>query len=195
MDGLRKALKRLLRIVLPWSALRLIYRLHAYRYIQRLRVKLDPSRKTVLVLNHFYDQDVRALGLANDRYNRVPIDTVTLFRGAKIYFNREIQGLHAPYATADPNMVAEYRKECRRIIELLDRKLNIGVIVSASDIFYWIRELIVVARERGIRTVILDKEGTLSPHDFYTEAERIRANAPFVSRVRVLDGTGSGVVS
>jgi hypothetical protein len=181
MDGLRKALKHLLRIVLPWSALRLIYRRHAYRYIRRLRVTLDPSRKTVLVLNHFYDQDVRALILANDRYNLVPIDTVTLFRGAKIYFNPDIRGLHAPYGTADPDLVAKYREECRRIIEQLDRKLNLGVIVSASDIFYWIRELIVVARERGIRTVILDKEGTLSPHDFYAEADRIRTNAPFMS--------------
>ncbi len=181
MDGLKKTVKRILRSLLPGGMLRLTIRWHAARYVRRLDVPLDPSRKTVLILNHFYDQDVRALGLANRQFNLVVIDTVTLFRGAKIFFNKDIQGLHAPYATADPALVKLYREECRHIFELLDRKFKAGLIVSASDVFYWVREFITVAREKGVRTVILDKEGTLSPHDFFTEAERIKTNAPFMS--------------
>ena len=181
MDGLKRTVKRFLRAVLPWSLLRLIYRWHAARYIRRLSVPLDPARKTVLVLNHFYDQDVRALELANTRFNLVPIDTVTLFRGVKIFFSRDVQGLHVPYATADPELVTVYRRECLLIFDRLDRKFGVGLIVSPSDIFYWVREFIVVARERDVRTVVLDKEGTLSPHDFVTEAARIRVNAPFMS--------------
>lgn len=181
MDGLKNTIKRFLRAVFPWNVLRLIYRLRAAWYIRHLNAPLDPGRKTILVLNHFYDQDVRALELANKQFNLVSIDTVTLFRGAKIFFNADIQGLHAPYATADPGLVELYREECRRLFKQLDRKFRAGLIISASDIFYWVREFITVAREQGVPTVILDKEGTLSPHDFYNEAERIRTNAPFMS--------------
>jgi hypothetical protein len=181
MDGILRLLKRFLRMVLPWGVLRLIYRWHAYWYLRGLQVNLDPARKTIVVLNHFYDQDIRALALANREYNLVSIDAVTLFRGAKMFFSPEVRGLLVPYAEADPVMVERYRIECRCLLDRLDRKIKVGLLVSASDLFYWVREFIAVARERGIGTVILDKEGVISPHDFHSEAERIRTKAPFMS--------------
>jgi UDP-N-acetylglucosamine 2-epimerase len=41
--------------------------------------------------------------------------------------------------------------------------------------------MIAVARDRGMATVVIDKEGTIAPHDFDAEAKRIKDFAPFMS--------------
>ena len=163
IDGLKRLIKGVLSRWLPWSVRRLIYRKLAIRYIRSLPVALDRTRKTIIVLNHFFDQDVRALALANKRFNLVPIDTVTLFRGAKIFFDEDVRELEVRYAGADPARVARYRDEYQRIFDLLNEKLTVDLVVTASDVFYWVREFIAAARHRGVKTVVLDKEGTLSP--------------------------------
>ncbi|RKX24439.1 MAG: hypothetical protein DRP45_08190 [Candidatus Zixiibacteriota bacterium] len=181
MERVSKLTKRILRWLLPWQVLHIVYRRHALRYLKNLSVSIDPNRKTIVVLNHFFDQDVRALSLANKDYNLVVIDTVTLFRGAKIFFDEDVRELHVPYDTADPSLIARYRRECELIFDHLRKEVNVSLIVTASDIFYWVREFIGVARDRGVKTVVLDKEGTLSPYDFEAEARRIREFAPFMS--------------
>jgi sugar-specific transcriptional regulator TrmB len=181
MDSLKKAIKLLARSILPRSIRRLIYRRLANRYIAKLHVALDSSRKTILIVNHFFDQDVHALTRANKNYNLVVIDAPRLFRGAKLFFSEAVQGLMAPYNKTDSRCLGEYRRECELILENLVRRFDPALIVTPSDVFYWIRELIAVARDRGIATVVIDKEGTISPYDFDAESRRIKNVAPFMS--------------
>lgn len=181
MDSLKKAIKRLARSILPWSIRRLIYRRLAHRYIAKLDVPRDSSRKTILIVNHFFDQDVHALSRANRNYNLVVIDAPRLFRGARLFFSEAVQKLMAPYDSTDPRCLSKYRRECGLILENLVERFDPALIVTPSDVFYWIRELIVVARDRGIATVVIDKEGTISPYDFDAEANRIKNYAPFMS--------------
>lgn len=181
MDNLKRAIKLLARKILPWPVRRLIYRRLAFRYISRLQVPCDVSRKTILIVNHFFDQDVRALARANKNYNLVVIDPTKLFRGARLFFSDAVQGLMAPYDKTDHHCLSEYRYECELILENLVKRCNPSLIITPSDVFYWIRELIVVARNRGIATIVIDKEGTTSPYNFDAHARRIRDFAPFIS--------------
>lgn len=171
----------LIRRILPRAITKRLYRQMALRYINSIDVPLVQDRKTILVLNHFYDQDIRALIRANKDYNLVAIDAPTLFKGAKIFFREDIQALNAPYKDEHLRNLQEYRQECTILFEALRKKFGVDLLVTASDIFYWVRELIGVARERGVKTVVLDKEGLISPSSFDAAAKRIRAFAPFIS--------------
>ncbi|MCX6834626.1 MAG: hypothetical protein NTW07_05750 [candidate division Zixibacteria bacterium] len=181
MDSLKKAIKLLARSILPWSIRRLIYRQLAYRYIAKLPGPRDSARKTILIVNHFFDQDVHALTRANKNYNLVVIDAPRLFRGARLFFSEAVQGLMESYDKTDPRCLSEYRRECELILENLGKRFDPALIITPSDVFYWIRELIAVARDRGIATVVIDKEGTISPYDFDAEASCIKNFAPFMS--------------
>ncbi len=175
-------IKKTIGAIIPRWFKRQLYRRLAGDYIKGLDIVPDKSKKSVVVFNHYFDQDVRALELANKDFNLIIIDTVTLFRGAKIFFEEKIRELHAPYINAEPQMLAEYSEECQLILNQLKKQTGVDIIVTPSDIFYWVREFIAVAKKSGVETVVLDKEGTISPHDFYIEAERVKVNAPFMSK-------------
>lgn len=158
-----------------------IYRHLARKYIDNLKADIDPTKKTIIALNHFYDQDLRALQKANSEYNFVIIDAPQLIRGAKLFFSEPVIKLTAPYTDESEANREKWRKECEYIFNLLDKKFSCDVIVTASDIFWWIRELIYVAREQGTKTIVLDKEGIRTPYAFSKEAKRIKGFAPFMS--------------
>ena len=181
MEKLKRTLKGIARTVLPWSLRRLIYRRLAFRYISGLP-PIDPAKKTIVALNHFFDQDIRALALANTEYNLVAINAPRFFIGAKIFFNHAVRELLAPYETAEPHRRAQYRQECELLYRRLADRVNPALFVSTSDIFYWLREFVVVAREHGVNNVVVDKEGTISPFNFDNQSVRIRDFAPFISK-------------
>jgi len=89
LSKLRIVLKYLKKI-LPPKVTVLIYRIFAIRYINGLKCDRHQSRKTVLVLNHYYDQDVKAITLANDKYNLLVVNTAILFKGAKVFFSKGV---------------------------------------------------------------------------------------------------------
>lgn len=158
-----------------------IYRQLVKKYIHGLDVPIDASKKTILALNHFYDQDLRALSRANTDYNFIIVDAPRLVRGGKLYFTDDVIQMEAAYTDASERNRRAWREECRYIYSLLDKRFAIDVIITPSDIFWWIRELIVIAREHGVKTIVVDKEGLISPFDFDAEAKRIRDRAPFMS--------------
>ena len=174
-------LRRNLRRLLPWSWQRRLYRWYAFRYINCLPRQNETDQPAALLINHFFGQDVRALTLTNRRFHLVEVDAVRLFLGAKIFFDYDVMAVRKPYDQADPTMVKEYRKECRLLLDRLKARFPLKVIITPSDVFYWLREMIVEARECGIPTVVLDKEGTISPYAFDAVAERIKSMAPLMS--------------
>lgn len=166
---------------LPRAALKRLYRKMALDYISALAPPHDRRKQTLLILNHFYDQDVNAVQRANVEYNIVAVQPQILFKGAKIFFGERVRGMLAPYAGEHAGSLREYRGECERIFAALRDKFQIDLIVTPSDNYYWVREFISTAGRHGVKTVVLDKEGLISPHDFDAESLRIRNNAPFMS--------------
>jgi hypothetical protein len=174
-------LKSSIRRMLPRPLARRYYRRQAVRYIDNLDINVDPPRKSLLIINHYYDQDIRALKLANDAYNLVVVDGPELFKGGKIYFSDDVMRLRAPYDDTPAARRAGFREYSRGIFERLVDRVPFSLIITASDNFWWVREFIAIGRERGIKTVVLDKEGTRSPYAVRGETERIRRMAPFMS--------------
>ncbi len=179
--GIAGRLRRYAKRLVPRPVLLKLYRDGANACIAALQPDYDPRRKTILILNHFFSQDIKALELANPGFNLVVAESEELFRSARLFFSPAVVNLMAAYADENPASVALYREECRRVLRRLEARFRIDAILTASDIFYWIREFIAVARERGIKTIVLDKEGTISPHDFEFESARIRRFAPYMS--------------
>jgi hypothetical protein len=170
-----------LRLLSPRSLVRRAYRRQAGQYIRNLNPPIDSHKKTILIINHYFDQDILALQLANRDYNLVTVEGPRLFKGGKIFFSDEVMRLMAPYDEEPEKHRLVFRHECEIIFKLLQKRFDFKLVVTASDNFWWIREFIAVCRDRNIRTVVLDKEGTRSPYAVKGETDRIRHFAPFMS--------------
>jgi len=179
---IRLFFKGMVKIFIPIIIRKKIYMALALRYINRnIDKKIDKNKKTIIILDHFFSQDVKALILSNTNYNLISIDTPYVFRGAKLFFRADVKDLNAPYDSEDQVNRAAYKKECQIIFNALRNKFGIDLIVTASDNYYWVRELIEVARDNKIKTIVLDKEGLISPFDFDALVTRTLKNAPFIS--------------
>jgi hypothetical protein len=169
------------RRMLPKPIARRVYRHQALKYIADLRPDYDPSRKTILAINHLFDQDLEALAHANTRYNFIILDFAAMLKGGKAYFSRDVRDIRAPYESEPLENRLLFRAECRLMFEQLQTRFRPGLIITANDNFAFIREFIHVAHEHGVPTVIVDKEGTISPHSFEAEARRAREYTPCIS--------------
>ncbi len=159
---------------------KIIYRYLVGKYIYGLNPEYDPTKKTILALNHFYDQDLRALARANKKYNFIIVDAPRLVRGGKLFFSNDVIQIDAPYTDESEANRRAWKMECQHIYKFLGR-YKIDIIITPSDIFWWIREFIAVGHDNDIKTFVVDKEGLISPFDFNAEAKRIRERVPFIS--------------
>ncbi len=174
-------LKELFRRVVPRKMVRRIYRQMALGYIGGLSVEYDPSLKTILVINHYYDQDLRALQNANKRFNIIVVDFEILFKAGRLFFSKAVMGLTAAYDSEPEENRRDYRQECRVIFDEIDRRFHPDLILTPADTFAFIREFIAVGHENNISTVVYDKEGTLSPYGFRAVADWKKRFAPHIS--------------
>lgn len=180
-SGMDYRIAQWVKAFLPRPILNLIYRRQARSYIRSLKPSFDLTKKTILAINHFYDQDLRALELACTDYNFVVVDGPRLARGAKLFFPDDVIQLNARYEKAPETDRLSWRFECRLMFEQLNERFHIGLILLPSDTFWWVRELVTVGHEHGVKTVVIDKEGIISPYDFDAAASRIAQMAPFIS--------------
>lgn len=175
------ALKKIAKRILPQSTLAGIYRHWAKEYIETLNPDFDPGKKTILAFNHFYDQDMRALRKACHDYNFIIVDAPSLVRGAKLYFRHDVIQLEAPYESEALDNRLAWRAECDYILDLLINRFGVDLMLSGSDIYWWVREFIHTGHKRGIKTIIIDKEGSITPLNLKVLATRIAECAPFIA--------------
>jgi len=169
------------RKLMPKTIIRRIYRRQALQYIESINLDYDPAKKTVIAINHLFDQDLQALAQANTDYNFIIVDFAALLKGGKAYFSREVRDILAPYESEPIENRMLFHEECRLYWKRLQDRFQPRLIITANDNFAFIREFIHVAHEDGVPTVILDKEGTISPHSFEAEARRAREMTPCIS--------------
>lgn len=170
-----------LKTFLPRSVLMLYYRMHYSRYINKLEIDIDSSKKTILAINHFYDQDYEACQLSNEAFNFVVIDGPELFKSAKIFFSQDVQDISTPYAHERKVSLDTWRLESESIFGLLKTRFHFDYLLLPSDTFFWIREFVDIAKINNIVTVILDKEGTISPYDFEYQSQKIKVYCPIIA--------------
>jgi len=138
----------------------------------------------VLVINHFFDQDIAALKAAEGNSNLffLVISPQHLFAPIISTFPIEIKRAEIPYDDlSQRNNRQTASKISKFILKFLMRKVEIDLILTPSDLYYWVREFILNAKLEGIRTIVLDKEGIISPHYFHYHALKIKRLFPPIS--------------
>lgn len=135
----------------------------------------------VLALDHFFDQDLRALeahpGLEVRRfpYQRLRDPAIrTMGRavatGLRAYNDPAIAGARGRYA-------AWLARELRRLY--LESAFD--VLVLPSDTFFYVRTLPAAAHRLGIPVMVVQKETTISEATMDVFSQEIAAQAPFIS--------------
>jgi hypothetical protein len=140
---------------------------------------MDPVR--VLALDHYFDQDLRALEAhPNVDVRRFPYQRLRA-PALRMLGPRVARGLHA---YNDPALGAARRRyavwlegEVRRLY--LERAFD--VIVLPSDTLFYVRALPAAAHRLGLPVVVVQKETTVSEATMETFSAELGTEAPFIS--------------
>jgi hypothetical protein len=176
-----------LRKTALWKWLKIAYndRLKAQSLKDMQRSQPLKSDVRILVINHFFDGEIEAL--TRQLTGRSDISFVSIrpepcFSRALIWFPESVHNADIPYDAPELEVVrARYRSYCERLYKEIAAVFPFDCVLTPSDSFYWLREFIIVCWQRGIPTIVADKEGTISPRSFEVEPLRIRKMFPPIS--------------
>lgn len=178
---LKRKAKNIGQQLLPRKFVHRIYRWKALAYINNLNPQYDPDKKTILAINHLFDQDLQALANSNTRYNLINLEATAINKGSRFYFSQATMGLQHPYDSEPEKNRNDWHKECQLMLDKLCERFHPDLVLVPSDAYIFIREFILVARERGIPTVMIDKEGAISPSCIVAYADKLRVCVPSIS--------------
>ncbi|MCU4177469.1 hypothetical protein [Carboxylicivirga sp. N1Y90] len=163
----------------------LIYQIYlvfkSFFYYSLFVEKGGQGKIKVLVVNHYFDQDILALvrGSVNIEYI---IITPEIFQPIRNIYPDIVKKGQIEY---NHDSFERQRRWAYRFSSLLFRWLKflygIDLLVSPSDIFYWLREFIRFSKKQNISTIIIDKEGIISPYYFENHSKKIKKNFPLIS--------------
>ena len=135
--------------------------------------------KLWIFVNHFYSQDFHALQSRTPAgISLVELPAPYAFSIFRRVFSKQVRDLWAPYDDTPSSI--------RRVLYfivwlpliLLRERRQASVIITPHDNYFWIREFISCAKDVGFKTVLLDKEGLISPYHFNSESKRNKMYAP-----------------
>ncbi len=139
------------------------------------------DRFRVLAMDHFSDQDLRALE-ADPRLDIRRFPYQRLRQPAIRIMGRAVaRGLHAYNS---PDIAAARRRYAtwlQREVERLYLERAFDVILLPSDTFFYVRSLPGAAHALGIPVVVMQKETTISVHTMEEHSQEMRVEAPFVA--------------
>ncbi len=139
----------------------------------------------ILVINHFFDGEIESLTLqlaGRSDISFLSIKPEPFFSRALVWFPESVHNADIPYDAPELETVrAHYRSYCMKLCNEIVAVYPFNCVLTPSDSFYWLREFIIVCQQRGIPTIVADKEGTISPRSFEVEPLRIRRMFPPIS--------------
>jgi len=169
---------------LLWRALRLPVAELRYRR-ERARLRREHGRTAkpaVLVFNHFFDNELQAMresSVWQETFEILGVHHWNFFNHNWWYFPPDAWTYRIP--CEDPRLArsrAKGRRHAKRILDDLQKHWNLVAVVAPIDQLWWIREFFFEARERGIKVVLFDKEGTISRASMETQPAQIRERYP-----------------
>lgn len=176
-----KILSKTLKRITPATFMRRLHPLFLKKNHRKIKIIDNHKSKTLCLINHFYDQDLKALIDYESEYNFIQIEAPQFFNFAKYYFSESVRHLHSPYPGPSDRLRKKYKAVTAKAVSLIINDHCPSAIIAPSDVYYWIREFITCFSDAGIPTLVLDKEGMISPVGFKETSERIKRNAPFMS--------------
>lgn len=149
-----------------------------YYLIQRRKSAGYP----VVVIDHNFIQDIEALKAvsATEKINLICIPYDSFYLLGCSCFNEDIRdGSYLVDEMTEPKK--HYRKILQKLFTFWRPQKFIKAFVAPSDSFFWIREIVALLQERSIPCIVVDKEGTISPHSMEFFSMQIAKLYPFIS--------------
>jgi hypothetical protein len=139
------------------------------------------DRVRVLAMDHFSDQDLRALE-ADPRLDirRFPYQRLRQ-PAIRIMGQPVAQGLHAYNSPDNVAARVRYAMWLRREVERLYLERAFDLILLPSDTFFYVRSLPAAAHALGCPVVVMQKETTISVSTMEIHSQEMRREAPFVA--------------
>lgn len=139
------------------------------------------SKLRVLALDHYFDQDLRALEAHRHlEVRRFPYQRLRS-RAVRVMGREVGRGLHnynrVDLAGARGRYAAWLLREVRNLY--LERAFD--VMVLPSDTFFYVRTLPAAAHRLGVPVAVVQKETSISSATMETFSSEVRTEAPFVS--------------
>ena len=135
----------------------------------------------IVILNHFFDQDIDALKMANVHFK---ITIISAFSFNRI-FRRFVSFTDDEWSSINNESNKPKRKEYSLFFEKwilpLFIQFKIDAFVIPSDLYPYLRDIIPILRANKITNIVIDKEGTISPYDFNEFSGSIKIHNPFIS--------------
>ncbi|MFP8487469.1 hypothetical protein ACKGJO_00070 [Gracilimonas sp. Q87] len=165
--------------------IRLIYNiLKSFIYYPFTTYKQGDSGKVVIIINHYFDQDIKAILEANKllaKFKLVVLDP-SIFQPIRIIYPSSVRKGEIPYMHKSFDKERRWsRKFSSYLFRWLKFIYDIEIIISPSDIFYWYREFVLIANKEDIVTIVIDKEGIITPLYFEDHSKKIKNRYPLIS--------------
>jgi hypothetical protein len=147
-----------------------------------LRQRSPAEGVPVAVIDHNFIQDIDALKrqAASAGINLIAFWYEPFYKLAEQYFPEHIRD--GSYLTVEMQECARrYRRLLVLLLAVWRPWRSVSCLLMPSDSFFWIRELVVLLKEYGIPCVVIDKEGTISPHSMEFHSRQISERYPFIS--------------
>ena len=141
----------------------------------------SPDKKRIVIVNHFFDQDIEALKIANKDFEFIILDAKILRYVGVDLFPKEVD----KYTVFNSSKVDPYKRRYKlvmnRFINKLRKKYDPIAVVSPSDGFFYIRQLVSSLQDHNLPFIVSDKEGTICPAYFVHYAKYIQDNSPLIA--------------
>lgn len=173
-----KCLLKKLNILKPIAILHAAVSIECSYWFQRLSRTGIP----VLIMDHNFVQDIDALRYAatHKKINLISISFAHLYLLAELYFPIEIR--EGSYQREEmESCKLDYRILLEKMLKYWNPARRIHCFLTPSDSFFWIRELIILLKEKGVPCIVVDKEGTISPHDMEHFSKNVADFFPLIS--------------
>ena len=132
--------------------------------------------RTIVIVNHYFDQDIEALIAAHPRDVRIVIVPADYWRTpAKAYFPKEVFRGLAPYW--DPKHKRSrhlWREKAIKITQDLVNLFQVDVVLAPSSNMFYLFDAIRYIKQAGIPFIVAQKETSITPHTLELHSEEIR---------------------
>ncbi|MFH1171407.1 MAG: CDP-glycerol glycerophosphotransferase family protein [bacterium] len=139
------------------------------------------KKKTLIILNHVFEQDLEALELANHTFNFVILSAFLLRHVGTSMFPPSVENFRIYNSPELEPIRKRYRKVVDRFVRRLKDTYHPVAMIAPSDNFFYVRELVAALRDQGIPYFVVDKEGTICPAYFIHFADYIKENCPLIA--------------
>lgn len=135
----------------------------------------------ILFIDHYFSQDIQEMSAAGGNHVIRIVPFSYFYHAARRRFPPSVfTGLENYYAPEIASARAQWRVEARRLVHRLYLSFPFDAIISPSDTFFYIRDVVTAAQELGTPFIVLQKETTIAPQTMAKHAQNIGRFFPFI---------------